>query len=192
MKDQIIAQYTSTRSIPSWAKGATITVDAKAYSHGDQSPYFSITAMIYTPASRRRNDCDAGGCLHDEILRLWPNLKPLVDLHLSDAVTGAPMHAEANGWHWCAKAAGIKQPYEPDQSPEKCLEILAKHLRMNADNTTALVRIIQAGRFSETPREYFSAFVKAQSARWEAEAKAGIALIEQLNAKHSDKLTALV
>ena len=41
-----------------------------------------------------------------------------------------PMHAFENGWHWLAKAAIIKQPWEPDQSPEECLVFFAKHCRI--------------------------------------------------------------
>ena len=55
---------------------------------------FSITGNLY----ERRNDSYkwvAGGCLHNEILRFFPQYKMFVDLHLCD-YSGAPMHAVAN------------------------------------------------------------------------------------------------
>lgn len=36
----------------------------------------------------------------DEIKQAFPWLKPLMELHLADAYTGAPMYALDNGWFW--------------------------------------------------------------------------------------------
>ena len=36
----------------------------------------------------------------DDLDQAFPWLKPLMDLHLSDARTGAPMYALDNGWFW--------------------------------------------------------------------------------------------
>lgn len=38
--------------------------------------------------------------VHDRILQAFPWLRQLVDLHLTDARTGAPMYALDNGWYW--------------------------------------------------------------------------------------------
>ena len=58
---------------------------------------FSVTATFWTVGKKR---CDrtfeSGGCCHEQILELKPELKLFVDLHLSDSL-GAPMHAVANG-----------------------------------------------------------------------------------------------
>lgn len=43
---------------------------------------------------------DECGMVHDRILQAFPWLRSLIDLHLSDARTGAPMHALDNGWYW--------------------------------------------------------------------------------------------
>ncbi|BCS53290.1 hypothetical protein [Geobacter sp. SVR] len=60
--------------------------------NGHQS--FSITADVYTAESRRQKDIAAGGCLHEEIARVFPELEPLVKWHLVS--TDGPMHYIAN------------------------------------------------------------------------------------------------
>jgi len=92
--------------------------------------YFSVTGEIGD---------EAFGCLHDEILAANPALKDLVALHLSDVMSGEPMHAEANGFYWLAKAAGIKMQWGPDQDQEACFEIFCKHCRIEADEAQAIV-----------------------------------------------------
>jgi len=68
--------------------------------------YFSITGTFWKPATRVKNRANSrtdkgymlGGCCHDEILQLRPDLQPFVDLHLSD-MEGVPLHAVANGMY---------------------------------------------------------------------------------------------
>ena len=60
--------------------------------NGHQS--FSITADVYTAESRRQKDCQACGCLHEDIEKVFPELAPLVKWHLMD--TDGPMHYLAN------------------------------------------------------------------------------------------------
>lgn len=60
--------------------------------NGHQS--FSITADVYTTESRRRRDTAAGGCMHEEIIKRFPKLAPLVKWHLMS--TDGPMHYVAN------------------------------------------------------------------------------------------------
>lgn len=62
---------------------------------------FAITAQGWDKNSERR-DCDCCGCLHDDILKLMPELKIFVDLHLSD-YNGAPMYTVENGYYWLHK-----------------------------------------------------------------------------------------
>lgn len=54
----------------------------------------SITADITTNRSRRANDIEAGGCLHDEIAQYFPDLAPLIKWHLVS--TDGPMYYVAN------------------------------------------------------------------------------------------------
>lgn len=55
---------------------------------------FSITANVYTAESRRMRDIAAGGCMHDKISRVFPELAHLIKWHLVS--TDGPMHYIAN------------------------------------------------------------------------------------------------
>ena len=82
------------RSIEGWGEGRRIKVTAGLHwLQGNQKPYFSVTANIYRPGE---SDIDACGCMHDEILKTWPDLAPVVAMHLSGP-DGVPMHFEENG-----------------------------------------------------------------------------------------------
>ena len=74
---------------------------------GNSYPYFSITGEIRKTDRRYRDPIIACGAIHDEILRYFPDLSPLVTVHLS-APDGQPSHAEANARYW----AGLTE-YEP-------------------------------------------------------------------------------
>lgn len=60
--------------------------------NGHQS--FSITADVYTAESRQQKDIAAGGCMHKEITKIFPELTPLIKWHLMD--TDGPMHYISN------------------------------------------------------------------------------------------------
>ena len=63
--------------------------------------HFSVTADQYQDG--RLVGC---GAMHSEILAARPDLADIVALNLSDAQTGAPLHALGNGWYWLAGALG--------------------------------------------------------------------------------------
>ena len=74
---------------------ATVRFDDNC-GNGHQS--FAITADIYTQESRRKNDCTAGGCLHEEIAQVFPELAPLIKWHLTS--TDGPLHYVENVLHF--------------------------------------------------------------------------------------------
>lgn len=119
-----------------------MTVTLKAYRIGGNShPHFSATA----------SSLDCGGCLHDEILKVWPEAKPIVDLHLSNADDGEPMHAEANGYYWLSGVVGgLGEQYHGGsgssaKTQAECLNILAEYLRISTAEAQAI-----AGKVKET------------------------------------------
>lgn len=74
-----------------------VTVDCHMEgSFKSQRPYFSVTG---TDRDLRYRDSMSSGAIHETILQVFPELAPIVALHLSDD-NGVPMHAEANGWYW--------------------------------------------------------------------------------------------
>lgn len=84
------------------ADGSLTTVVAH---YGIRNDRVSITGEVYynreddqTPLANL--DPDKCGQVCDDIERAFPWLKPLMDLHLADAYTGAPMYALDNGWFW--------------------------------------------------------------------------------------------
>ena len=59
---------------------------------------FSITANIFKHGEpKTERNCIGGGCCHDDILKIAPEFKQFVNLHLCDK-DGIPMYASANGY----------------------------------------------------------------------------------------------
>lgn len=102
-----------------------MTVTAELVKRGGNSyPRYSITGEIAKMDKRFRDPVVTCGAIHDEILKQFPKLAPLVLVHLS-AADGQPLHAEANARYW----AGLST--YPDGSPmgEYKPQMLAKHLQ---------------------------------------------------------------
>lgn len=82
-----------------YGKGAWITALVRYDDDcGNGHNSFSITGEVVTPASKRRHDIEAGGMLHDDIARLFPELAPFLKWHLTS--TDGPMHYGANTVYW--------------------------------------------------------------------------------------------
>ena len=83
------------------ADGSLTTVVAH---YGIRNDRVSVMGEVYynrddqTPPA----NCDPDKCgqVCDEIKQAFPWLEPLMELHLADAYTGAPMYALDNGWFW--------------------------------------------------------------------------------------------
>lgn len=60
---------------------------------------FSITANIFKHGEpKTERNCIGGGCCHVDILKIAPEFKQFVNLHLCDK-DGIPMYASANGYY---------------------------------------------------------------------------------------------
>ena len=83
------------------ADGSLTTVVAHYGIRGDR---VSVMGEVYynrddqTPLANL--DPDKCGQVCDEIKQAFPWLESLMELHLADAYTGAPMYALDNGWFW--------------------------------------------------------------------------------------------
>lgn len=198
-----LIRRTMVRDMPN---GSRIVANVEVRLPGESrglSPAFSVTGEVYEQhgtwngAARHRNgrESDIGGCIHDEILRAFPELAPVVALHLSDPETGEPMHAESNGWYWYAGSradlraterytgfSGIyahqleKRGLSDDDSGREdyCYQVACKTLQVS-----------EIPRFDSTfgstaTRAAFSAFVDDQRDRWRQEAADARALVESL------------
>ena len=76
------------RLIDGWGAGATITAEARWDDEcGNGHNSFAITGEIRVP---HRRDCEACGCLHDEIAASFPELAPLLKWHFCGS--DGPMH----------------------------------------------------------------------------------------------------
>ncbi len=75
--------------------------------------YFSVTADEYASekAFKLGNENAVIGCgaLHDTVLATFPELAPIVRLHLADVATGEPMHARSNGWYYFSGRAAAAE-----------------------------------------------------------------------------------
>lgn len=138
--------------------------------------HWSVTADIY-----ENNKDVGGGCCHERILSLRPELAPFVALHLSD-VHGAPMHSGANAWYWYAGwKGGLGEQYHggsgrDGKTPEDCRRILQEHIRAtDAD----MDRLDKAGLMDALEMS-----VELEDmdfpVRWKAESLAAIAKLEEM------------
>lgn len=90
MRDTIFATKKLSAKL---GKGQRLDVEAKFYSLGNQAPYLSITAGLFSYGHMQ-----AGGCMHDEIGKAFPKLRRFFQWHLMSA--DSPMHYVANTvWH---------------------------------------------------------------------------------------------
>jgi len=102
--EKVIASNKWERTISGAPYGATsrlkIEVKAQLVKRGEeQVPYFSITGAIKKMDKRYRDPYIMAGAIHEEILKYFPHLAPLVEVHLSEC-DGLPMHAEENARYW--------------------------------------------------------------------------------------------
>lgn len=82
--------------------GRTYRIIAKYGMHyikGNRVPYFFITGSIDERVGLKGWSEDSGGCIHDEIAKHFPELKPLIQFHLWGQ-DGIPMHYVENAVYW--------------------------------------------------------------------------------------------
>jgi hypothetical protein len=88
-----------TKLVQDYGPEAQLTAEVRYDdSCGNGCNSFAVTGDIVTAASKRRRDIEAGGQLHDDIARLFPELAPTLPFHLTSS--DGPMHYEANTLYW--------------------------------------------------------------------------------------------
>ena len=157
-----------------------VTATARTHSLGEQAPYFSLTGDVWTSAAGAASGADrynlGGGMMHETILRTWPQLQPIADLHLADAITGEPMHALANGWYfYCGKARAHEDARREWQPADREPYSLSDHVR--AANA---LRVAPEELPEGLDEAGFREFVASLAGRWAREAAEGRALILRL------------
>lgn len=187
-------KYTARRACPTagYGKHAIISVEAGLHHlRGNARPYFSVTGEIAS-SLRWIHSPRACGCLHDEIEKYWPQLAPIIALHLSDD-TGAPMHAEANGWYQLAGYfGGYGEGYHagnstPTRTPDECLAQFAEHVRISIEDARTFAESIRCDDDPASSRRWFKVWIAKQADRWQAEAAAGIVLLDSLIQARADQ-----
>ena len=104
MNETVIASRTETKRLPDRHQ---IDATARLVKYeGNQSPHFSVTGEILNLRRRGDNQFESGGCIHDEISRYFPALRPVIAVHLADALiecahglgdAGIARHAAGDG-----------------------------------------------------------------------------------------------
>jgi len=156
-----------------------ITVELRE-GHPTLSDGFSVTADLYEPrktqTGRQRyeigRDIDAGGAMHEKILRWAPELAPLVAVHLADP-DGTPMHAVANGWYFYSGKA--REWEEARNESWHNREGLTDHER-----AARALHIPPADLPEGMDKEQFEAFAESLRTRWAEQARAARELLEML------------
>lgn len=129
---------------------------------------FSITGTFWQ-SGKPHNDryLDCAGCCHDEILKVRPDLKPFVDLHLSTA-KGVPMYAIENGFYHLKNG---------EQRGKTAKEITVDHLRLKDGEFEILEK--------SEDKIYFQALIEKLGIpeRWIKEANEAIKILEGMTGK---------
>lgn len=120
--------------------------------YGINDDRISVTGEVYYERQDNDgfffdNEPDDCGMVHDRILQAFPWLRQLIDLHLSDARTGAPMYALDNGWYWL-REDDPNDRYNPiitDTSRRRAAQYLRTTPRMleNIETKEDLARLIE-------------------------------------------------
>lgn len=107
---------------------------------------------------------DVGGD-HKTMIKIFPELKKYVDLHLSDK-NGIPLHALENGYYY------LQNPKEFDVND------VAEHFRIPVSEASKLQKGVQSG---ELDKNDIKLYVDKQKSRWKKEAQSAINWIKKLD-----------
>jgi len=140
-------------------------IEANAILHkiGEQKPYFSLTGRIVI-----NGRTDISGAIHEEILKVFPELEDFASLHLSD-IDGKPLHSLENGKYW---AGFTKYQETNNKNLSELLRISEKSAqRLSYDSLVEETYKIKEDTDKDVlPEELFKDFHDKQLRRWKQEA----------------------
>lgn len=163
---------------PEWPHHRLVVTAGLHKLAGNDRPYWSITAEVINKRRRGDNAIEAAGMQHELIVGHFPELGPVVALHLSD-VHGVPMHAVENARYWLGLSGfhTWERTYgKPEALP--AVDVLARHLRISEDDALAMAARYPVG--SPFDPDALAAAVMAHAERWQAESDAAVALLGSL------------
>lgn len=145
-----------------------------------KSIYWSITASVYEKGKRIVDkNMIYCGCLHDEILKVKPELKIFVNLHLSDG-DGVPMYAGENGFYFYEIMTGVAKYHTPEKGDkEKYYDVLCKHLRIEPKDLDKLICLMD-GKTSEQKKIFFASFCNDLMPYWKAQSNKALEILTTL------------
>lgn len=145
-------RYTCTHTVEDIITDTNGTRIKVIATYGINDDRISVTGEVYYERQDNDgfffdNEPDDCGMVHDRILQAFPWLRQLIDLHLSDARTGAPMYALDNGWYWL-REDDPNDRYNPiitDTSRRRAAQYLRTTPRMleNIETKEDLARLIE-------------------------------------------------
>lgn len=106
------------------------------YIQGNSMPYFAITTQ--------------GGCMHNEVKKIFPELAELIRYHLVDQ-NGQPMHYIANAMYWYELATGMRIPER--FHTQSYLDILREHIIAETSEEMFLQLFIAKGEAVQGNKE---------------------------------------
>lgn len=167
--------------------GTYVEIEAEERDGSDGlSPGFAVTCLGWAKhgtwsgraCKRNGRDIDFGGADHDLILRVAPELAPLVRAHLADQ-DGTPMHAEANGWYFYS---GKAAEYEREKVAAGQDYGYSRQLEMSDHDRAARALNISPDDLPVgLDREGFTAFCRSLAETWGAQAREARAALDAMH-----------
>lgn len=134
-----------------------------AFKSSNKTPYFSITGDIYKAGKPKEDKYHiAGGCIHQDIIKAFPEYEIFIKLHLSDD-NGIPMHAVANGLYHL----------QNNMTKDK----FCSYYRLNSNQFEELTKCKNAIEYSIKLKE------TGVLAQWKKESEIALNLLKELTSK---------
>ena len=142
---------------------------ALVHLQGNDRPYFTVTGEIRRTlgGGDRMITC---GCIHDDILHFWPDLAPVVAVHLADD-RGVPMHAAANAAYWAGET----------KYQRRDVAALARHLRVSESDAAEMAELAVTIYCESRAAAWVAVFDRfGVWGRWQRDADTARALLREI------------